>query len=166
MLYRGAWVGYAGRAELAGSAPWIKQACLTPQAPAAWGHHSPKQDPGEVGSLVTPARATRGWWQRGGSRRSQGAAPCHDPRTAARGCLARLCLGCLSWPEQELGEGQTARSDGPRGKRAKASRERSSPARAGPGSAQGAPASTAGKAFRIKPAGWRQELDPGKHGPK
>lgn len=31
---------------------------------------------------------------------------CCDPhRTAARGYLARLCLGCLSWLEQELGRG-------------------------------------------------------------
>ena len=151
--------GAAGRAELPRSAPRTQPACLSPGAPAAWGHHDPREDLGEVGSLGKPARAAMGWQQRGRSRQSRGAAPCPDPR-----CLARLCLGRPSRPEQEPGRGTGSAIGQASWGESMASRESEQP-----GSARGAAGkilpSASGQAFGTKPAGWQQELEPGKQGP-
>lgn len=112
LLCHGACVGYTGRAELAGSAPWIKQACLTPQAPAAWGRCNPKQ---EVGNTCESTHALVAAWTKPGccavilTERLPGA--------TWPDCALAACPGwSRSWAE-----GQTARSDRPHRKRAKAS---------------------------------------------
>lgn len=82
-----------------------------------------------------------------------------DPHgIAAQGCLATLCLGCLSWPEQELGRGTDSASRQPRGE----SKGFPGAGAALPGLAPAVP----GQSLQDQTCRWRQEPDPGKRGPK